>query len=420
MLYVFYRILSFLSYPLLKGWVSYRVSKGKEEPLRVEERYGKASKQRPTGKLFWFHGASIGETLSFMPVLSFFEKNYPSYSFLVTSGTRASSELLTKKLSSRCIHQYMPLDHPLFVGRFLEHWKPDACFWTESDFWPNLIIKGSRACPFFLLNGRFSEKSSKRWGLFSSFILRILKCFSVVFPQSFSDFKRFKRLGVSHLKMAGNLKYEGEKLEVSSEKIHTLRKELGRRPLWIASNTHAGEERIVLEVYQKLKKAIGENPLLILIPRHKNRVGVLETMLNSYNFSHVKRSEDKKISPRTNVLLVDTLGELGVFYSLSHFVFMGGSLLPGIGGHNILEPTRLGALPVFGPYMENNKEMAELLIKNKAALQVKSQAHLEKTINHLLTDVKNTKKQSLNAVQILKSINILDPIICEVKKYLHD
>ena len=132
------------------------------------------------------------------------------------------------------------------------------------------------------------------------------------------------------------------------------------------------------------------------------------------------RSENKPITETTNVFIVDTLGELGVFYSLSHFVFMAGSLLPGIGGHNVLEPARLGALPIFGPYMENNKGMADLLLKNKAGIQIKNPAQLEKTILHLVKDKEGAKKQATNAADILKNVNILQPIVTEIEKYLHD
>jgi 3-deoxy-D-manno-octulosonic-acid transferase len=419
MIYFFYMILSFLSFPFLKGWMGYRSFKGKEDRERIGERYGKSSKKRPKGKVFWFHGASIGECLSFLPVLNYFEKNYPTYSFLITSGTRGSADLLKKKLSKRCIHQYLPLDNPLFVDHFLAHWQPNGCFWTESDFWPNLIIKTSRICPLFLLNGRFSPRSAGRWSILAPLITQVLKSFSTIFPQSFEDFKRFKSLGLSNLKMIGNLKYEGEKLEVSVEEVHRLQKEIRKRPLWVVSNTHAGEEKILLELHKKLQGIIGKNLLLILIPRHKHRWEVIRGLLNDYGLSYLTRTEGKKITESTDVFVVDTLGELGIFYSLSNFVFMAGSLLPGIGGHNVLEPARLGALPIFGPYMENNKDMADLLLKNKAAIQVKNLKQLEKTILHLLKDRESAKKQSHNASEILKNINILQPILNEIKKYLY-
>lgn len=421
MFYCFYRFLIFLSYPFLKLWMSYRCSKGKEDLSRLKERYGHATKKRPEGTVYWFHGASIGECLSFLPVLNYFEKNYPHYSFLITSGTRASADLLKKRLSSRCTHQYVPLDHPLFVQKFLSHWRPNACFWTESDFWPNLIIKSAKVCPLFLLNGRFSATSAARWSFFPSFITRVLRSFSVIFPQSFEDFKRFKTLKLPHVKMIGNLKYEGEKLEVSLDKVHKLKKEIGRRSLWMASNTHAGEEKIILEIHVKLMASLNnKNLLLILIPRHKHRLDVIKELLAEYGLSFVLRSENKPITETTNVFIVDTLGELGVFYSLSNFVFMAGSLLPGIGGHNVLEPARLGALPVFGPYMENNKGMADLLLKNKAGIQIKNPQQLEKTIHHLLKDKESAKKQAHNAADILKNVNILQPIVTEIEKYLHD
>ncbi|MFN7662669.1 MAG: 3-deoxy-D-manno-octulosonic acid transferase [Alphaproteobacteria bacterium] len=398
----------------------YRAFIGKEDKKRLQERYGYASHPRPKGKVFWFHGASIGECLSFLPVLNLFEKKYPSHSFLITSGTQASAELLQKKLSKRCIHQYLPLDHPLWVYRFLSYWQPNACFWTESDFWPNMITKASRFGPLFLLNGRFSSNTAARWSMCPSFIRRILKCFSVIFPQSFSDFKNFKRFYPSNLKMVGNLKYEGQTLDVPLGKVHALEKQIGKRPLWIVSNTHPGEEEIVLGIHKRIKDKLPKSLLLILIPRHPKRAGQVAELIHSLGFSFIKRSDNTKIEPHTDVLIVDSLGELGTFYSLSSFVIMGGSFVSGIGGHNVLEPARLGVLPIFGPHMKKNQDLADFLLKNKSGIQVRSVTQLEKVVTSCLKDTKKIKQQSQKAEEILKNVNILPVIVTEIQKYLND
>ena len=405
--------------PALVLWTRYRVRTGKEDPVRYGERFGKGLLKRPNGKLYWFHGASNGECLSFLPLLRAIKKDNPKINVLVTSGTRTSAELLKKRLGKEVIHQFCPLDNPLFVYRFLNHFKPDVCFRTESDYWPITILDMKKRGPLFLLNGRLSQKSLSRWAYMKPLFLKMLRSFSIIFPQSFDDFRRYKGLQLENIQMIGNLKFEGEKLEVDQGAVHKLKKEIGRRPMWMASNTHEGEEVYVLDAHKKLLHSVGESLLLILIPRHKHRLPDIFKMLDDRKLHYACRTAGKKITESTSVYIVDTMGELGNFYSLTNFVFMAGSFFQHIGGHNILEPARLGALPLFGPHMENNQEMATRLLKNKAAIQIKKPSQLSKVIHDLLSDKKRTEKQAQQVRDILKNINILEPTLAAIKKVIH-
>jgi 3-deoxy-D-manno-octulosonic-acid transferase len=417
MTYSLYHLLSWLTYPFIKVWVYYRRLIGKEDKSRFQERFGLTHKGRPTGDLLWFHGASIGESLSFLPVLEAFRKKYPNLQFLATSGTLGAAELMARRLPEGCIHQYVPLDHPIFVKRFLKQWTPSAVFFAESDLWPNLVVQAHRRCPFFLLNGRLSETSAQRWKWTRGFFTEILKSFTLIFPQTEMDEHRFKYFTKSNVKFLGNLKFVGDRLPISVSDLKKLKGEIQGRPLWIASNTHDKEEEIILEVHANLRK-IFKDLLLILIPRHASRLPEILPVLERLNLSFMKRSQKKPLTEKISVYWVDTLGEMGIFYSLGPIVFMGGSLFPNVGGHNILEPARFEGIAFFGQYMENNQDMAEFMLKNKAALQVKNGEELEIQVKGFLESPKKCKEFSERVKKTLGGTDILGPIFKEIQKKL--
>ncbi len=417
MIYCLYYFLSWLIYPFLVVWVRYRCLIRKEDNTRFQERFGLTHKKRPKGDLLWFHGASIGESLSFLPVLEGFRKKYPDLQFLATTGTKGAAELMARRLPEGCIHQYVPLDHPLFVKRFLKYWTPSAVFFTESDLWPNLLMQAQRGRPVFLLNGRLSENSFKRWKWAGSFFKELLRSFALIFPQTEMDEHRFKYFTKSNVKFLGNLKFVGERLPVSAPDLKKLQKEIQGRALWIASNTHDKEEEVILKVHARLREEF-KDLLLILVPRHASRLPEIFPVLEQLHLNFVRRSEKKPLTSKTSVYVVDTLGEMGIFYSLGPIVFMGGSLFPNVGGHNILEPARFGDIPLFGTYMENNQDMAEFMLKNKAAIQVKDGEELENQVKILLESPKKCREFSDRIEKTLGGADILGPIFKEVKKRL--
>jgi 3-deoxy-D-manno-octulosonic-acid transferase len=417
MIYPLYHLLSWLTYPFVKVWVYYRCFIGKEDKSRFQERFGLTHKARPEGTLLWFHGASMGEALSFLPVLEAFRKKYPDFQFLATTGTKGSAELMARRLPEGCLHQYVPLDHPLFVKRFLEHWTPSAAFFTESDLWPNLLMQAQRQRPVFLLNGRLSERSFKRWKGMRGFFKELLGAFSMIFPQTEMDENRFSYFTKENVKFLGNLKFVGDKLPVAARDLTKLQKEIHGRALWVASNTHDKEEEAILEVHGNLRKTF-KDLLLILVPRHGSRVPEIIPVLERLHLSFLRRSQKKPLTSKTSVYVVDTLGEMGVFYSLGPIVFMGGSLFPHVGGHNILEPARFEDIALFGPYMENNKDMAEFMLKNKVAIQVQNKEELEGQVKSLLENPKKCKEFTQAVKKTLGRTHILGPILKEIQKRL--
>lgn len=417
-LYGLYWVLIWLFTPFLWVWIHMRRRHGKEDAARYKERFGIPSKTRPKGKIYWFHGASNGECLSFLPVMRALKAADPEVRCVFTSGTRTAAQLLEKHMARGDVHQFAPLDHPLFVKRFLDHFQPVAAFRTESDHWPITLLSMEKRGPLFLLNGRLSEKSYRIWAYFRPFYNRMMRAFRIIFPQSFADYKRYKEFGLTHLKMIGNLKFEGVQLAVDANTVHQLKKDIGRRPVWVASNTHTGEEETVIQAHVTLTKRVHAKLLLILVPRHKDRLPVIHKMLDQAGLRYIHRTDKKKITEDVHVFIVDTMGELGTIYSLAPFVFMAGSLFRHIGGHNVLEPARLGVVPVFGPHMENNQEMATLLLKNKAAIQFKKPQHLPRVVGDLLADFKGTKRRAETVKSILSNINIVAPTVKEIQRHL--
>ncbi len=413
---VYYALLLLLS-PLFAGWALVRILQSKEDKNRILERFGCSSKPRPPGPLFWFHGASIGESLSFLPILFYYHERYPEAHFLVTTGTKSSAHLMGKRLPSRCVHQYAPWDCPIFVKTFLRKWKPQVGFFTESDFWPILLKESSKKMPLFLLNGHLSALSFQRWSWLEGSFRDLMKSFTFIFCQTLKDLERFKALGISWVDFSGNLKFSGKKESPDEASLLLVKKRIHLRMTWVASNTHPGEEDIIFSVHRKLK-TLFPGLLLILVPRHLERVREIEGAARNKRLTYECRSE-KKISPlKSDVYVMDTLGETGLAYSISPLVFMGGSLVPGVGGHNILEAARFGCVVLYGPHMSNNLDMATSFSENNAGLGITDEDHLFGVLKNLLKDPSLRGQYTVAASKLLSRQGDITPLIERINPYI--
>ncbi|MEI8321128.1 MAG: 3-deoxy-D-manno-octulosonic acid transferase [Alphaproteobacteria bacterium] len=415
MLFLAYRIFLFLGYPFLRAWIFYRTKKGKEDQNRLSERFGVATVARPNGTLFWFHGASVGESLTYLPVLQHFHMKYPDAWFLMTAGTKGAADILAKRLPSRCIHQYVPLDHPCFVKKFLKHWQPDLCFWTESDFWPVLLEEADKKTKIFLLNGHLSAKSFSFWKRFPKSFQKLMGFFYKIYPQTTEDKARFLHFNMESVTYLGNLKFATPPMTQLPKLGASIEKTLKERPFWIASNTHKGEEEIILQAHHILLEA-NPNLLLVLIPRHPARVSTeIIPFVESCTLSHVERSSRHTLS-KENIYIVDTMGEVLSFYALSKIVFLGGSLVPNVGGHNLLEPLRFNNMVMIGPHMTNNQDMAHDGLKYKVVTEIKTMEDLVKTVQEWLDKTPDTK-----AIQkFLKKKDVLSLYIKAIDQELEE
>jgi 3-deoxy-D-manno-octulosonic-acid transferase len=411
-----YGLLHYLLTPFLKLWIYIRLLSKKEDPERFRERFARTRLKRPDGKLFWFHGASNGECLSFLSLIRRYQEDYPQAHFLITSQTLTSSELIKLKLPKHSMHQFLPLDHPLFVKRFLNHWQPDVVFWTESELWPNILHKASEKSPLILLNGRLSDSTYKFWKMVPKFAKSFLEKFSLIFCQSKEDLEKFLQLGATQAQYTGNLKFSGRPLDANPEKLKELKSSLKNRPLWAASCTHPGEEEIILQAHILLKKSI-DNIITIIVPRHPHRAEKLRQTWEAQGIKVAQRSHHEEPKSTTDILLFDVTGELGLIYRLSPITLVAGSLVEGIGGHNPLEAANLKSAICVGPYTKNNQEIYEALQKEEACSIVHTPEEIAKTVFNLIENPKTRDtliKKSFNFSKNQQSV--LERIIKEVEK----
>jgi len=333
-----------------------RASQGKEDAARLGERLGRASRPRPGGPLIWLHGASVGEGLSLAPLAQRLVAERPDATVLVTTTTRASAALLASRLPDGAIHQYAPLDSPRAVAAFLDHWRPSVGVFVESELWPNLILAaGARGVRLALVSARMSPGSLRGWRRFPGAARAVLGAFELILARDEAAAEGLRSLGVTVAGLA-DMKIGAPAPEVDEDELATLRAALAERTVLLAASTHPGEESLVLEAFSR---AADGTALLILTPRHPERGAAVEALALSAGFSAARRSEG--FGPEgVDVYVADTLGELGLWYSLAALAVVGGSLIPGAGGHNPLEPARLGCPFVSGPHVENWPVYGEL------------------------------------------------------------
>lgn len=339
-----------LAEPLAPWILSGRVDRGKEDPARLGERTGHASLPRPEGPLIWLHGASIGESLSLLPLIDVLRAARPATGLLVTSGTVTSAEVLAKRLPHGVAHQYAPVDAPAAVRRFLAHWRPDLAIFAESELWPNLILQTrDSGCSMALVSAKISEASAKGWARWPGAVRSMLSAYDLILAQDERSAQRLAELGRPADGLA-DLKYGAEPLPYDDDGLSAMRAQTGARTVLLAASTHPGEEAIVLEAFKRSGEA--ENALLIIVPRHPERGGEVAGLCRATGLSPALRSRHEAPGA-ARVYVADTLSEMGVWLRLAQLCFVGGSLVTGVGGHNPLEPARLGCPVISGPHVAN-------------------------------------------------------------------
>lgn len=390
-LFYAYRAATRLLGPALYIYLNRRKKRGKEDPGRIGERFGHPSAVRPKGHLLWIHGASVGESLSALPVIDEIRRRYPELSILVTTGTVTSAELMHARLPEGVIHQFIPIDRQVCVARFLHHWKPDIALWLESDLWPNLLTKAQKAgVKLALLNGRISEKSFKGYSRFPSFIRPVIAAFDLVLTQGDDETARFESLGATSVKTVGNLKFAAPPLPADVGELAKLEEQIGNRPVWLASSTFDGEERIAGDIHKKLAHEQA-GLLTIIVPRHPNRADDIEADLIAQGLQVARRSLGHAITPGTDIYLADTIGELGLFYRIAPVCFMGKTLCAS-GGQNPLEPARLNCAILHGPDMSNFTIISEEMRAAGASRMATDADDLGRQVGALLRDHASAKK----------------------------
>lgn len=382
-----YRLLTRLIEPIAPRLLDARAARGKEDPARVDERLGQTRVARPEGSLVWLHGVSVGETLSLLPLVERIARERPDLTVLVTSGTLTSAEVLARRLPPGVIHQFAPVDAPGAVDAFLDHWRPTLGVFVESELWPNLLLNArARGVTLALVSARITEKTAEGWGRLPGAARRVLSAFSLVYPQDDASAARLERLG-ARIDGQVNLKLSGGPLPHDQGEFARLSAVIGDRPVVVAASTHEGEEVAVVRALDRLTDRL----FLILAPRHPERGPDIAAELTRYRYKHALRSRGEAPGRDTDIYVADTLAELGLFLRLADVVVMGGSFAPAltgtvVGGHNPLEPARLGKPVVTGPDAANWAAVTALLADAGGLVQVQTPAGLPEAVGPLLAD----------------------------------
>jgi 3-deoxy-D-manno-octulosonic-acid transferase len=396
-----YRGLTSAATPFAPLWLAHRLRQKKEHPERLCERYGEATHARPAGPLIWVHGASVGEMLAVIPLIERLRAQH--LSVLVTSGTLTSAWLAVQRLPADVIHQFVPLDMPRFITRFLDHWRPDLTLFVESDLWPNIIMGASeRHIPLAIVNGKLSERSFERWHKTPRMISALLRRFDLCLAQSEADAGRYRQLGAPRVIMTGNLKFDVPPPSAETVRLAELTTATAGRVVIAAASTHPGEEEVSIEAHRRLKQLF-PSLLTIVAPRHPERGPAIRDTVRTGGLQVALRSCHDLPMPGTDIYVADTLGELGILYRIAPIVLMGGSLVQH-GGQNPIEAAKLGAAILHGPHVWNFAEIYSTLDRVGAAQPVDDAASLAGRIEMWLNDA---HARQIAADAALKTVSAL-------------
>ena len=396
-----YRLATIAATPFASAALNWRANHGKEDPARLAERMGEANRPRPRGRLVWLHGASLGESLSLLPLIDRFIQR--GLDVLVTSGTVSSARVLSARLPAGAFHQYAPIDAPKFVERFLDHWRPDIAVFAESELWPNIVAAvRARGAPLVLANARISRRSAERWRAVPGAAKSVFGAVDLCLAQDSDNAARFLALGARCVRIAGNLKFDVPPPPADSAKLAEFNGAIGARPAWAAVSTHPGEEDLVLDAHVDMA-AQTPSLLTIIAPRHRERGAEIVEAARARGLTAALRSQEGEPRRDVDVYVVDSVGELGLVFRSVGVVLMGKSLLPG-GGQNPIEPAKLGCAILHGPYVENFTEVYGELAAAKAAARVTDAASLARAAHYLLSEPSRMRKMGRAAGETVERL----------------
>ena len=387
-----------------------RILRKKENIKSLKGKFSFNSKRRVNGKLIWFHGASVGEVLSIIPIIKHYEKDKSIKQILVTSSTLSSLKVIKKFNFKKTIHQFYPIDHFIFNNKFINYWKPSLGIFVDSEIWPmmfeNLKYKN---IPIILLNARLTKKTFSRWIKIKSFAKSVFNKITVAYPQNKETNLYLKELDVRNIITIGNLKFSENSDENLNNISKKLKSELDKKKIWVASSTHKTEEIFCAKAHLKLKKKI-TNLLTIIIPRHIHRANEITNQIKNLNLKIALHSSKPKNLKNVDIYLVDTFGETKKFHQIGNTVFLGGSIIKR-GGQNPLEATRLGAKILHGPNTDNFKDVYKHLKLLNISKKINTPLQLASSIIFKKNKNSGKKIKQIGKKILKKTINELDNLI---------
>ena len=416
-----YYIIWLLLTPFIPLVLIYRAIQGKERFNRINERIGIAKIKRPKGELVWINAASVGELRSTIPLIKrLIEEDLKILITTVTVTSAIHIKDIVKDIGNKnIIHQFSPIDHPLFINFFINHWKPSLLLLIESEIWPHIIIKSfNKKIPLILLQGRMSKKSYKKWLLVNSLSQYLYKKFSLIVSQDLTNGNRYKVLGGNNVMSGINLKNGITANHMNYKEEEEIIALTNKRPILLFASIHDKiEDQAAIASHIEAKKN-NADLLTIIVPRHTKMIKNLISLVDIYKLKTKIRSKKQEPDCNTEIYIADTIGELGSFMKISDICFVGGSLSPK-GGHNLIEPALEKCAIIYGPDVSNHANTSEILLKENAAIQINNINELKTEICKLMDDKKESKKMVDKAYNVIN--NIPDPsyiLLNQIKPYL--
>ena len=398
-----YALLFYIALPFILIRLLWRGIRSPGYWQRWSERFGHSPLLTDDNPVIWIHAVSVGEVEATRPLVKTLFAEFPRHQIIITTMTPTGSARVKLLYGDSVMHCYIPYDVSFAVQRFLRRTHPQFGIIMETEIWPiTLLTCQQLKIPLVLANARMSERSAKGYARFATFTKTILQSLHFIAAQSDADRQRFKLLGadIKNVHAIGNLKYEINLPASLMEQAAVMRNLWGNhRPTWVAASTHEGEEAIILNASRQVRATFPEL-LLIIVPRHPERFDRVTALSQRAGFKTLRRSEHRPCPSDVKVLIVDTMGELPLFYAASDVAFVGGSLMP-VGGHNILEPAALARPIITGPHYFNFNEITKQFINADAAIQINDTEQLAETIIKLLQDSQQRDKMGKAALQLM-------------------
>lgn len=398
-----YRLLSRVCWPSQRRALKQRVREGREDPCRLGERLGYASLTRPGGSLVWVHAGNLSEAEAAMPLLHYLHE---AHNILITTATMSAANFVEQQLPSRVLHQHGPVDDLAAARRFLDHWRPNAVIWIESLTGINLLSETlKRGINTALVNGRMGDQQYRLWRRWRPLVAPLLAHMDMIAAQSTQEGAKFRLLGAQHVARFGNLKYATPTEALNDDAADELTRKLGKRPVWLASGTHEGEEDEIAQAHSMVETKV-PRLLTVILPRQPHRADAIARRLRFEGFRVMEWAphtpfDGAAFDPDAEICILKSGVHLGLFHHLAHVAYVGGSMVPK-GGQNPLPPAHMACAILTGPHMDNFVEPTAELRAAGALQMVRDATSLANALTRLLQDPSLARQKGMAAKRVAR------------------